>query len=128
MKKITIFLIAILTFGSTAFANLFDPVQDDAAAKWKELKRQAVATLGSEKMRVRQQFDNFWGPERNRKPMAEVQAVLDAGGTDACQVFIAHGANQDFIKAIDPSYVALVPPYNYTIHEDCTVTLSEKGN
>jgi hypothetical protein len=51
--------------------------------------------------------------------------IVDAFGTDASDLFVFSGDIQNLLYALDNTYVPLIPPKNYTINEDGTVTVEE---
>jgi hypothetical protein len=82
--------------------------------------------VAGEKNRCLSMYNKLWGSQESPKEMSECQAILDLFGNDAYQIFDFHGKWQTFIASIDSTYVPILPPYDYTINEDGTVTLSEK--
>lgn len=69
--------------------------------------------------------------ERNFKliwnhPEITPQEIFDKFGESAIQLFQASAATQQYIQAVKPDYEPLVPPYNFEINEDGTVTVGEK--
>ena len=65
-------------------------------------------------------FNNIWN-----NPSFTPQEIFDEFGTDAVQLFQVSSATQEFIKMCDPDYEILVPPVEFTINEDGTVTVTE---
>ena len=65
-------------------------------------------------------FNNIWN-NGNFTP----QEIFNEFGTDAVQLFQVSAATQEFIKMCDPDYEILVPPVEFTINEDGTVTVTE---
>lgn len=87
--------------------------------------------------RVKVLFDKCWSL-RGDKPeqmtdeewqthketcMANDQKLLDKYGSDTVQLFQWHAKAQELL-ALDQKYKVLVPPYNITVNEDGTATLS----
>lgn len=68
-----------------------------------------------------QNFNRIWN-----NPDFTPQEVLDKFGTSAVKLFVASKATQDFIKACNPDYEVLVPPKEFTINKDGTVTVAEE--
>jgi hypothetical protein len=66
-------------------------------------------------------FNMLWN-----NPKASPQEILDEYGTDAAELFSFSLQIQTMAKAIDPTYVRLVSPYEYTINPDGTVTIGDK--
>ena len=54
------------------------------------------------------------------------QDILDQFGTNALELFKMHQSIRAFIRTLDPTYIGLVPPYNFTINQDGTVTVGSK--
>ena len=63
-------------------------------------------------------FNRIWN---NREFTA--QEIFDKFGNEAVSLFIYSSQIQNLLRAIDPSYIPLPPPYPYTINEDGTVTV-----
>ena len=66
-------------------------------------------------------FNILWN-----NPKATPQEILDQYGVDAAALFSFSLQIQTIAKAIDPGYVRLVSPYEYTINPDGTVTVGDK--
>lgn len=66
-------------------------------------------------------FNLLWN-----NPKATPQEILDEYGTDAAALFSFSAEIQTMATAIDPGYVRLVSPYEFTINGDGTVTVGEK--
>lgn len=104
--------------------SLFDGVQKSTAQKkYETILETSSKILQGEKVRCKAMFDNLWSGLETKE---DAQAVMDLFGADAASLFITHKAWQDFIKAIDPSYEMLTPPFNLTFNADGTVTVGEK--
>jgi len=58
--------------------------------------------------------------------ITDTQAVFDHFGTDAVKLFIAADLVTKLIQVVDPTFIAPVPPFNYVINPDGTVTVSAK--
>lgn len=84
-----------------------------------QIKQTNTQTLFMLKMGVTSAFELVW-------TAPEPQAVLDQFGTSASQLFQASNAAQQLIKALDPTWVELVPPYEFTVNEDGTITIGDK--
>lgn len=67
-------------------------------------------------------FDLLWNNSN-----FTAQEILNEFGSDAVQLFILSKAIQQLLKAANPNYVALVPPKEYTINEDGTITIIESS-
>jgi len=65
-------------------------------------------------------FDMIWNT-RDITP----QEVLDSFGTDAQDLFTFSSSIQTLLSQVDSNYVALVPPMEYEINENGTVTVIE---
>ena len=66
-------------------------------------------------------FNMLWN-----NPKATPQEILDQYGEEAAALFSFSSQIQAMATAIDPGFVALVPPYEYTINPDGTVIVGEK--
>lgn len=91
-----------------------------------EVKKEAIIESSSkiiagEKNRVKAVFDLMW----NDLSRSEAQELMDSFGNEAYKIFQFHAAWQQLIKGVDDSYDPLYPPYEYTISEDGTVTISQ---
>jgi len=95
-----------------------EPVVPQEVRIAQRIRSMNTQTLMMLKMGVRQSFDAVWNAP-------DPQAVLDQFGTSAAQLFQASNAAQQLIKALDPSWEELVPPTEFTVNEDGTVTISE---
>jgi hypothetical protein len=102
--------------------------KSDAQIRYERILEKAPKVFQGEKNRCLSAFNDLWGSENNPLPIEEVQAVLNLFGSDAYQLFQIHQVWQQFIKTVDPTYEPLVPPYEYTINPDGTVTLSEESS
>lgn len=76
------------------------------------------ATLDTLKESTRNSFNNVW-----RNPEATPQEIFASFGTNAVKLFVVAGATIQFIKALDPEWEEPVPPYQYSINPDGTVTV-----
>lgn len=67
-------------------------------------------------------FNAIWNDPNNTP-----QQIVSGFGTDAALLFSALDTLQNLAKAINPSYVILVPPtgYTVTINNDGTVTITQ---
>jgi hypothetical protein len=93
-----------------------------AQITYEAILEQAQKLRQGEIARCKASFDLLW----SGKTIEQCQAVLDLFGTSAMDLFIYHSAWQTFLATVDPTYLPLEPPFNFTINEDGTVTLSEK--
>jgi hypothetical protein len=62
----------------------------------------------------------FWYPTG-----CTTQDLCDAFGDEAVQLFINSAKTQEYIQALKPDYVPLVPPIPFQINKDGTVTILE---
>jgi len=85
------------------------------------IKEKSIKILEGEKNRCKAMFDELW----NGLTLEQAQELLDLFGDNAISLFQMHGAWQQFIKQISPSYEILQPPFNFDI-VDGKVVLSEK--
>lgn len=136
--------------------GIFDvPARPEAEVRKEALVDQSLKVKDGFVQRVKRLFEMCWSyqpsdadkdltPEeldiKITSAMSKDQALMDEYGTDAVALFVWHSKAQDLLK-LDPSYVALVPPYypeakedgtivlhkwtDVTVNEDGTVTLSE---
>lgn len=65
-------------------------------------------------------FHRIWNPW-----FCTTQEVLDKFGTHAVELFIASKKTQDYIISMKPDYKPLVPPKEFVINPDWTVTIIE---
>jgi len=103
--------------------SIFDITKSLAQLRYEKIVESSKNTFQGEKNRCKSAFNNLWGSEESPVGIEEVQSVLDMFGEYALQLFLIHRAWQNFIKSVDPSYEELVPPYEYIINPDGTVTL-----
>ena len=114
-------LLILFLMVSSVEASIFTVPSEDEAVKIKRAMVEMNAKLlQGEKARCKASFDYLWA-----RDFETTQAILDEFGTEAKDLFIAHGAWQDYIEKIDPTYERLVPPHIVTINEDGSVTLTE---
>lgn len=102
--------------------GIFDGVQKSKAQqRYESIKEKSPVVLAGEKARCKAMFDELW----SGLSMAEAQEVLDLFGAEAYSLFQYHSAWQTYLKAVDPSYEWLTPPYDIAVVDD-RVVLSEK--
>ena len=65
-------------------------------------------------------FNFVWN---NKKFTAK--EILDGFGSDAVTIFQLSGSLQQMLSLANPNYVPMVPPKEYTINQDGTVTIVE---
>ena len=101
-------------------ANENETQQDRVAS----VKDRIVANSTGMFRRMKQEhariFNLLWN-----NPKATPQEILDEYGTDAAALFSFSSQIQTMATAIDSGFVALVPPYNYTVNGDGTVTVGD---
>jgi len=89
------------------------------------VKKRIVATSTAMFRRMQHEhariFNMLWN-----NPKATPQEILDQYGEEAGALFAFSSQIQAMATAIDSGFVALVPPYNYTINPDGTVAVGEK--
>jgi len=91
-----------------------------------KIRETSARVLEGEKNRCKAAFENMWFNPETEGNMTRVQNLLnEIGYADLLNAFQSHSAWQTFIATADPSYVPLVPPYNVTVGEDGSITLSE---
>jgi len=66
-------------------------------------------------------FNQIWHNDE-----VSAQEVFDEYGNDAYQLFAFSQNIQTMLAQANPSYVPLVPPYDYTINPDGTVTVNDE--
>lgn len=122
MKKL---LITFLIICSPCYAGIFDsevPNESDSLRQEKtaivELNKRALTALGNYHKAA---FDLVW----NNSKFTPGQ-ILDQFGSDAAELFIVSSKVQTLLKEIYPNYEEAVPPYNYTLNQDGTVTVGSK--
>ena len=54
------------------------------------------------------------------------QEIFDLLGSESALMFRDSHGIQTLLKTVDPDYELLVPPYEYTINQDGTVTIGDK--
>jgi hypothetical protein len=67
-----------------------------------------------------QAFNQIWN-----NPNFTAKQIVDAFGTDGLALFQLSSALQSILANADPNYVRLVPPLDFTINADGTVTIHE---
>lgn len=63
-------------------------------------------------------FNMVW-----HNPNCTAQEIFDMFGANAYKLFVSSGDMQALIKKIKPDYEPLVPPVEYVINQDGTVTV-----
>ena len=94
------------------------PVDRAAAA----LKNRMVMSVTQFVKQYQNAFDAIW----NRTDGIEPQAILDAFGTDAAELFSKSAATRDYILALDANLLPeayRAPPLPVTINSDGTVSV-----
>ena len=82
---------------------------------------QDVEWLNNEiQTRLKNNFDAFWNPEG-----MTVQEVANSFGNETYKLFVWLQVLQTALKTIDPDYEMLIPPQEFTLNEDGTVTIKE---
>ena len=73
-------------------------------------------------------FDLFWGADKeNPKTIEQCNELIEElGNADFIQALQIHKKWQEFIYTSDPTYTALVPPYNIEISDIGEITLTIK--
>jgi hypothetical protein len=61
-----------------------------------------------------------------KNPRVTPQEILDEYGEEAGDLFAFSSQIQAMATAIDPNFVALVPPFEYTINPDGTITVGSR--
>lgn len=82
-------------------------------------KRQGVDSLNNLKYNMTILFNMTWFP----KDGVSVQKIWDEIGNDAADAINKSRATQLFIKSLDPSYEFLIPPYEYVVNQNGTLTV-----
>lgn len=139
MKKLSLILILIIV-AFNAKADIYRATQTKTKAEiqWEKITKKAPLSLREEMQECRSDFLDLWGclsltnedgsANESCFSKEEVQAILDLAGNDACVLFRNHQAQQQYIMTAvlgtSQSWAPLAPIYtNYTIHDDCTVTI-----
>jgi 3-methyladenine DNA glycosylase Tag len=65
-------------------------------------------------------FNKIWKSEE-----VSPQEILDSFGTDAVSLFVYSSAIQTLLSQVDNTYTPMVPPSEYIINPDGTVTVVE---
>lgn len=78
----------------------------------------ADASLENFKINYQTSFDLVW-----KNPNSTPQEIFNRLGCQAVQLFLRARAVVSCLKEIDPSYVDPVPPVEYTINDNGTVTV-----
>ena len=101
-----------------------EPLAKTDLEKAEDAKRQIVTQSQSTLNRLvsgqRRAFQILW-----YNPLGP-QAILDAFGTSAVELFVVSQKTEDFIKELKPDYEPLEVPYEFTINQDGTVTVGDK--
>ena len=72
-----------------------------------------------------QRHNALWNMIWNNRLGFTPQQIFDQFGTEASELFVFSGQMQTMLVSINSEYVPLVPPYNYTINADGTVTVGD---
>lgn len=69
-------------------------------------------------------FNTVW-----HDPNYSPEQIITAMGTDASALFVVAAQLQQLAAQVDPTYVVLAPPDNYsvTLNQDGTVNVAKKG-
>ena len=102
-------------------ANENETQQDVVAEAKKRIVGMSTAMFWRLKQEHARIFNQLWN-----NPKASPQEILDEYGTDAASLFSFSSQIQTMAASIDSSYVPVVPPYEYTIKPDGTITVGEK--
>lgn len=121
MKAIALVLMLMVT---PAFSGVFDlPQETDQQRIENAVTHFKLYVLSNQKQREEAQkgaFNLIW-----HNPKASPQEMINAFGNEAVQLFILSRTNEEQIKAINPDWEYLVPPYEVTLNEDGTVTIGD---
>jgi hypothetical protein len=101
--------------------NESETQQDVAVVVKKRIVDMSTAMFRRMKQEHARIFNMLWN-----NPKATPQEILDQYGVDAAALFSFSSEIQTMAKAIDPGYVPLVSPYEYTINPDGTITVGDK--
>jgi hypothetical protein len=91
--------------------------------------------FNSNKNGLLQIFDLIWDTQQiitldiDGQPtqlIENVQAIFDHFGTDAVKLFQAANLIIQLIQLEDPTFIGPIPPLNYALNQDGTVTVSPK--
>jgi hypothetical protein len=85
-----------------------------------QISVEIMKTIAPMKRSAQILFDLIWN-----HPSLLPQRVCDLMGDKAAGAFDAHTKLQELILIVDPTWVALVPPVEYTKNDDGTVTVGE---
>lgn len=94
--------------------------QEKAALAAQQLSDQVNGSLENLKVNIQASWNLFWN-----NPEVSAQEICDYYGNQAYKIFQESGFWQAAIKQRDPSYEELVPPKEFTINQDGTVTIIE---
>lgn len=95
--------------------------QEKARLAASRLSEQINYSLESLKSNVQIAWSLFWN-----SPEVSPQEICDQFGANAYKIFQESAFWQAAIKQRDPSYEALVPPKEFVINNDGTVTITEQ--
>jgi hypothetical protein len=84
---------------------------------------QMNGSLENLKQNVAECWRLFWN-----NPDATPQQICDKFGKDAYKIFQTSSVIQTAIATLDNTFVPFVPPREFTINQDGTVTISETAN
>ena len=91
----------------------------------KLLKRQLTANVNQLFIQMKgtylNGFNTVW-----KHPKLTPQEIFDAFGTDARDLVVSSYGVAQALNAIVPNTITEIPPYEYTINDDGTVTVGEK--
>lgn len=137
MKKI---IVLFCLLGSLSFAGIFDAPQKTD----EEIKKDAVIEIAALNSRLNgiiksihsQIFLKVWcngyivkneQDEDIFNYIITPQEVFTTYGTDAYKLFQISGGLQQILYVADPTYTVLIPPKQYVINEDGTITVGEEN-
>lgn len=97
--------------------------QDVAIEQVAAINAHATASAQNAAHNYQVAFDLVWN-----NPSSTPQDIFDVLGNEAVQLFLQARACIAYLQAVIPGYQEPVPPYQYTLNEDGTVTCGELKN
>jgi len=92
---------------------------DLTRAKVDSFKRKSISSLKTLKANITDLFNMAWTPTNG----VSIQKFWYTLGVDSADAISKSAATQLFSKSIDPSWVFLVPKYEYVLNQDGTLTV-----
>ena len=122
MNKVLSLLVVSLLLAGNSYAGLLDPPtlthEQQVVQEIAELKNIGSSLNRTILIYHTQMFDSIW-----TNSIASPQEVMDAFGVNAISLFVLSSQLQTTLLSIDDTYVPLVPPFEFVINADGTVTI-----